>query len=178
MRKTSLSIFKKPRNIIFLLIGSILMFTLFRVIPVYQILSDFFSLPGLSAMRRFEVFSEYVFDSFLTATLSEKISTITLAVLTTMNLLLFALFTKRQRTMLSGKGFFATASGMILGLFGVGCISCGAFVLAPVITFIGLGTYMKYFIEYASIISYAGIILVLISNIYLLRKISKPMVCK
>jgi len=178
MIKSIQTIIVKPKNIIFLILGSFVVFTLLRVFPVYEILSDFFTISNITAMRRFEVFNEYVYDSFLTATLSEKITTISLSILTAMNVLLFTLFTKRQRSMLSGKGFFATLSGMVLGLFGVGCLSCGAFVLAPIITFLGLGTYMKFFVEYASIISYIGIIFVLISNIYLLRKISKPMVCE
>lgn len=177
MRKTFLLIIKKPKNIIFLISASILIFTILRFLPVYKILNDFYSLKGISWGRHLEVFSEYVFDPFFTAGLYEKISSIILSLLTSFNLLLFIIFAKKQKKFLSGKGFFATLSGIFLGFFGVGCISCGAFILAPIITFVGLGAYTTYFIEHANIIAALGIIFVIFSSIYLLKQIAKPMVC-
>ncbi len=178
MKKTCITIIKKPKNIFFIISVSIIIFILLRFLPVYRILFDFYSLPGISFARKLEIFYQYIFDPFLNALFQEKFITITLSILTSFNILLFIIFAKRQKKILSGKGFFASLSGIFLGLFGIGCISCGAFVLAPIITFIGLGAYINKFIENANIISNIGIVFVIISIVYLLKQISKPLMCK
>lgn len=151
---------------------------LLRLLPVYEILKNFYSLADISFTRKIEVFNQYIFESFVHGTFQEKFSTITLSILSSFNILLFIIFAKRQRKFLVGKSFFASLSGIFLGLFGVGCVSCGAFVLAPIITFLGFGAYLNQFIKHAGLISNIGIIFVLISIFYLLKQISKPMICK
>ncbi|MCD5390027.1 MAG: hypothetical protein LR005_01435 [Candidatus Pacebacteria bacterium] len=178
MKKIFISIIKKPKNIIFLVTITALIFILLRLLPTYEILKNFYALPNITFSRKLEVFYQYIFEPFFRGTFQEKFSTIILSILTSLNILLFIIFAKRQGKILSGKGFFASLSGMFLGLFGVGCISCGAFVLAPVITFLGLGTYTGKFIEHAGLISNIGIALVIISILYLLKQISKPLICK
>ena len=178
MKSEFISIIKKPKNIISIVLASIVIFIILRLLPVYKILSNFYSLPNISFSRKLEVFYQYIFEPFLQALPQEKFTTIILSLLTSLNILLFFIFSKRQRKMLSGKSFFASLSGMFLGLFGIGCISCGAFILAPVITFLGFGVYINIFINHSRLISNIGIALVLISIIYLLKQISKPLVCK
>ena len=62
--------------------------------------------------------------------------------------------------------------------FGVGCLSCGFLIMAPVLTFLGLGAYLGKVGEHALLVSYGGMILVIISILYLLKKIGEHLICE
>ena len=178
MKKTFLSIIKKPKNRVFIFIMSLLVFILLRIIPVFEILKDFYSLAGITAVRKISIFYEYTLLSFFDTGLLEQILLVLLSVFSAFNILFFILFARRQKKMLSKRSFFAAVSGMFFGLFGVGCISCGAFVLAPIITFLGFGAYIGFFTAHALLITCIGIGLVFLSAVYLLHNLSQPLVCK
>lgn len=178
MLESFLNIIKIPKKDIFWLIVSFFVFAILRTMPVFEILQHSYSIPGLPFWRKIEIFYEYIFVYFLDTAGIEQFLTIALAILTGFNVVLFIDFARRQKKILSKRSLFASISGIFFGLFGVGCLSCGAFVLAPVITFFGLGAYGAYFTKHAVILSVIGLILVLASNIYLLYQISRPLVCK
>lgn len=178
MLQTFISIAKQTKNIIAAAVLSFIIFTILRILPVYDILRNSFSIKGIPFFRKLEIFNEYIFTSFNTITTGEQILVISLSLLAAVNIVLFFVFAKRQRKMLSKRSFFASISGMFFGLFGVGCLSCGILLLAPLITFFGLGAYKKYFLEYAITISTVGIIFVILSSFYILYQLSKPQVCK
>lgn len=173
-----INLFKKVKNITFLIVMSLLIFISLRVLPVYDILKHSFSIQGMSATRKMDLLYEFTITTFTEGMPQEQVIVILLSVLTAINILLFVIFAKRQRKILSGKSFLASISGMLLGLFGVGCLSCGVLIMAPLLTFVGLGSYLGGAIEYAVWIAYVGIIFVISSIIYLLKKISEPLVCK
>ena len=177
MITTFINIIKRPWNIIILALSSFVIFILLRIVPVYEILKNSFKIPGLSLVRKWDIFTEYVFTSFCDITLGEQFLIVSLSILTAFNIILFVIFARRQSTLLSKRTAFASFSGMFLGLFGVGCLSCGVLILAPLITFVGLGAYLGDFTQYALMISYIGVFLVIISILYLLKKISDPLVC-
>jgi len=171
------SIIKRTKNSIALLITGFIIFTLLRIIPVFKILKSSFGIPNISFSRKWELFNEYVYQSFFDISAVEQSLAILLSLLTALNIILFIIYAKRQKQLLAQKSFIASISGMFLGLFGIGCLSCGVVILAPLITFLGLGVYAGAFIKYALVLASIGIVLVLISNAYLLKKISEPLIC-
>lgn len=177
MLNVFISIMKKTKNIIAVTLGTFLVFIVLRMIPIYTILKHSYTIPGLTLGRKIDIFLEYTLVSFTQSSFDEQFIVVTLSVLTVINILLFIVFSKRQQKMLSGKSFIASISGMFLGLFGVGCLSCGVLIMAPLLTVVGLGSYLESFTEYAIWLSYGGILFVTISILYLLKKISEPMVC-
>ena len=179
IRYTFLKIIKNPWNDILLIFLSLLIFITLKIIPVYTLIRDFFKVSGTSFLRKLEVVNEFTFLSCTDSLWETRIVTVLLSVLIAFNILLFMLYAKRQGTFLRGshKSMLATLGGIILGFFGIGCISCGAFILAPLITFLGLGSYMHFFTGEAHIISFIGVLFVFLSNLYLLRQLSKPIVC-
>lgn len=170
-------IFSRPKNFFLTILTMILVFFVLRIIPIYEILWNSFRIPGLSLSRKFEIFFEYTFLVFFKLHTLEQFLTLVLVFLTSINVILFVIYAKRQRRLFSGKSFLASISGIILGLFGIGCISCGVLILAPLISFIGLGSYVGGITQYALALSFAGVILVSLSNIYLLHQLEKPNVC-
>jgi hypothetical protein len=177
MFSTFIHILKHPKNIIALVFGSFITFTILRILPVFEILKNSYKIPNIGIARKFDLFWDYSFRSFCDISSGEQFLILVLSILTPFNIILFIIFVRRQRRMLSKRSFAASVSGMLLGLFGVGCLSCGVLILAPLITFLGLGAYLGNFAQYAITISYVGMILVIISSIYLLKKISEPFIC-
>ncbi len=177
MINLSYSIFKQPKNIIIWFLGSFLIFLILRILPVYGILKNAFSILDISFGRKRELFNDYIFRTFTEINFSEQLLIVLLSVLTALNIILFIMFVQRQRKILSGKSFISSISGMFLGLFGVGCLSCGFLIMAPLLTFLGLGGYILNIAQYAELISYAGVFLLVISIYYLLKQLSKPLIC-
>jgi uncharacterized membrane protein YczE len=68
--------------------------------------------------------------------------------------------------------------GIFLGLFGVGCAACSGLVLAPIISLLGLSSFFNLLPYMGQELAYLGTILIIFSNLYLLKKIKDPMVCK
>jgi len=170
-------IFSKPKNFFLTIVTMVLVFFVLRILPIYEILWNSLRIPGLSLSRKFEIFFEYTFLLFFKLHTLEQFLILALTLITSINIILFVIYAKRQRRLLSGKGFFASISGIILGLFGIGCISCGVLILSPLISFIGLGAYTSGITHYALLLSFTGVILVSLSNLYLLHQLGKPNVC-
>lgn len=170
-------IFSKPQNFFLTILTMVVVFFVLRIIPIYEILWNSLRIPNLTFSRKFEIFFEYTFLVFFKLHTLEQLLTLGLVVLTSINIILFVIYAQRQRRLLSGKSFFASVSGITLGLFGIGCISCGVLILSPLISFIGLGAYTSGISDYALALSFGGMLLVGASNLYLLHQLGKPNVC-
>ena len=179
MWNTLLFLLKKKGNIFVLFLLSFFFFTILKVIPVYHILRDFYRIPNISLTRRMQIFYDYTYATCNDHLWNSRIVTIFLAVLIALNVFLFFVYAKRQGKFIAAthKTLLTSIGGIILGFFGIGCISCGAFILAPLITFLGFGAYMQFFQSNAYIISVVGLVFVFLSNFYLLYQLSRPITC-
>jgi len=167
-------IFSNKKNIITASILSIFLFVLLRAFPQFNILRDFFSLSGISATRRLEVFLDQTFGSFHYLSFVEMSIAILFPLLISFNIIILVFYFKRQKKLLSRHGTALSLSGIFFGFFGVGCLSCGALFLAPLLSGLGLG----FLLGLSTELSELGLILVLVSCLYLLRELSKPLVCE
>ncbi len=172
-------LFRRKRNILMLTLLSFSFFTLLKVIPVYHILRDSFRVSEMTLIRKIQLFYSYTYATCSDHLWDSRLVTIFLSILIALNVFLFVAYAKRQGKFITAthKTFLTSIGGIILGFFGIGCISCGAFILAPLITFLGLGAYMQFFQTNAYLISVIGLIFVLLSNLYLLYQLSKPITC-
>ena len=177
MYQEVISIIKQKKNIVALVVGSLILFFLFRLTPVFDIVTTSLRLPGLALGRKVSIVFEYTLGTFGRGSITEDIIPIMLSILTTLNVILFVRYAKRQRKIFSKRSLAASISGILLGLFGVGCLSCGALVLAPLLTFVGLGGSVGFCTQHAVAISYLGLGFVIASIGYLLYRLSRPLVC-
>lgn len=167
-------IITKKRNIVSISIMGIVMFVILRLIPQWNILKNFFSLSNISFERHMQVLWEYLFKTLIHATWIEWTIDILFPILISINIIVFIAYVKRQRRLLSKRGMALSISGMVLGFFGVGCLSCGALVLAPLISLLGLGGLVKFSNELALL----GLVFIIASIVFLLWKLTQPIVCK
>ena len=177
MNKVLTRILRKPTNISILVGVSAISFIAIRLIPFWQIINNSFMMPGISPSRKIILLFEYIIVFFTDLMFVEQITTIILSLVLGVNVVLFIEYIKKQRKVFAGKSFAGSTLGVILGIFGAGCVSCGALVIAPLLTAIGLGSYIEFFSYNALLISWIGIVIILLSSYYLLSQIKKPLVC-
>ncbi|MAQ77472.1 hypothetical protein CL684_03025 [Candidatus Campbellbacteria bacterium] len=177
MQSLFIRIFRKKDNLLIFVLATVLVFLLARIIPIWEILTNSFKIPDISLSRKFSIFSEYIFIYFIDIPIVEQATTIILSLALGINTVLFYQYIKKQQKIFAGKSFLGSSIGVMLGVFGVGCVSCGALVIAPILTGIGLGAQIGFISQYALLISWAGIAGICISSYYLLLQINKPLVC-
>jgi len=104
-------------------------------------------------------------------------TTVITAILFGINASLFA-YIVRQRSLAKISGSEASASiiGTILGIFGIGCASCGSLVLSLLLPI--LGTSLTALPMHGQEFSLLGIILLLVALSITARKIASPSTCE
>lgn len=101
---------------------------------------------------------------------------VTLSLLFGLNISLFTFYLKRRAVIQKAAGM--GMAGILAGLIGIGCASCGSFILASIFgmsasaVFIGLLPFRGQ--EFAV----AGIVILSLSIISISRKIQEPLICK
>lgn len=169
-------IFSKLTNL--LLVASITLVTIVLLLSATQfhIVVDMFSLFGLTNPKLWTSLISILTTSFSILSVGEAVVLILLTFSVGVNTVLFVMYLKQYRRQLSFAGSHLTLTALLLGVFGVGCISCGILLLAPVISVFGLSAAV-WITNYGIVMSITGLLLVLYSNYLLLKKISDPQLC-
>lgn len=173
-----LKIFLNKKNIFLFLILYFLIFFLFRTVPDFVIYWEFLYLKNFSASDFFSFFWEKTILSFGISLFWDNFVAVVVPFLISVNIILFIELYKKQKIFLQGKSLVASTFGIFFGFFGAGCVACSGILFAPLISFLGLGTVFAIFPYKGFELAYLGILILLISSIYILKKISNPMVCK
>ncbi len=169
-----LFILKNKKNFVSFIFLSIIFFVFFRLIPQYEIIKNFFSLPGISFSRRLEVIQGYLFTGIASESFVEFLITFIFPILISLNLIIFIYYVKKQARYFSKRGAALSFTGIFLGIFGLGCLSCGALLLAPLLSFLGL----SFLAQFGPQMAIAGLIFVFGSIVYLLWQLAHPSVCE
>ena len=172
-----LSILGNKKSIYVLIFGSLFLFVLLRIIPQFHIIYDFWLLNGVDISRKFEILYQYSFGRFSLWYLYDTIITILLTITMVINSIVFVAYVKRQKKILNKRSFLASSAGIFLGFFGIGCVSCGALVLAPLLSILGLLGFLEILPFAGKELVILGLFFVLLSTVYLLKKLHKPLVC-
>jgi len=176
MHKTFISVFKIPKHffITAFLFSVILVFSI--VLPNLHLISGIYSVFGFKASIK-TIFA--LLGSFKTNfTLYSAIYTTLIALFFGINVSLFYFYYSRFKSVKKRSGIKTNTIGLLLGVLGVGCASCGSLVLASLFSIFGLGGLFSLLpfggVEFAVL----GLLMLMTSTYYLLKKIHDPMVCK
>ncbi len=168
-------IFKKKKNVFLsFLISSV--FLLFIILVQNLVnLNNIFSSPLLNFSDKLNSFFVSFLSFFTNYNLLGQISIIVMALLMGINIVLVKEYWKRQYNL---KRHTATSSiGLLIGLLGVGCASCGG-VLLTLIFGTGATTFLATKFPLGGLeISFISILIILASNYFVLKKLSEPNVC-
>lgn len=168
---------KRKKNIFVFVIGSTVLFLVFRLLPQFHIIRDFWGLEGVSISRKFEVLYNYTLGYYSLWHRFETTATIILSLATVINVIVFSVYYRRQKKVLNKGSVIASTTGMFLAVFGVGCISCGAIVLAPLLSAFGLLGSLSLLPFFGKELVVVGLVFVIGSTTYLLHQLKKPLVC-
>lgn len=168
-----IDIFRQIKNVILTFSISLAVFFVLRALPSWYIIRDFFKLPNITALRRLEVVWDYSIGNFGRLGWVDTVVSLLLAILLGINIVIFIHYVRFYKKAFSGRGAMLSFSGMILGVFGVGCLACGALALAPLLALLGVTG----FVHFGSDIALLGLVMVAGSSIFLLYKMNKPVVC-
>ncbi|MCI5050987.1 MAG: hypothetical protein MRY57_01625 [Candidatus Pacebacteria bacterium] len=177
MKKIFISIIKQPKNIFAIIIGSGVILSIFKLLPNIHIVRDFWQLKGVSFARKIEILYDYSFGEYSLWYVFDSVFLLLLCISIMINVLVFIYYIKRQKKALNKGSFLATTGGIVLATFGVGCISCGAIVLAPLLTSLGLLGFLQILPFFGKEFLVLGIIIIWTSTFYLLKQMNKPLVC-
>ena len=113
-------------------------------------------------------------------TLVSASSTVVIAVLFGVNVILLLYYIRRVRGAVSNVRSTGVAgiSGLISGVLGIGCAACGTFVLTSVLALIGVGGIVTYLPFKGVEFGFIGVGLLLYSTYSLVSKIDSPLVCR
>lgn len=171
-------IFRNKVNWVYFISISLINFWILRALPHLEILWDFWFLDGITFSRWFEFFWEKTILTMKNSLLSQNLIAFIFPILVSLNIILFKEFYQKQKVILKSKGFWGALGGIFFGLFGVGCAACSGLLLAPLISILGLTDFFNLLPRGGSEIGYLGLILLVISNLYLIKKLTDSLVCK
>ncbi|MFT5179732.1 MAG: hypothetical protein ACI9GH_000106 [Candidatus Paceibacteria bacterium] len=173
MLKTLTTVFKQPVYILISLVVFSVVASLALLAPnfglIFQVLGSFgvmealkvsFSLLG-SIQTNFTVFS--------------ATTILLIAFFFAINISLFVYYVKRFK---ETAGVGTSTLGLVIGTLGVGCASCGSLVLTSLLSLVGLGGTLSFLPFGGEEFSVIGLVLIVVSMYYLLKKISGPAVCE
>lgn len=92
------------------------------------------------------------------------------------NTVLFIEYYKIYKNLIKGSGTHLSILGVVMAALGTGCLSCGVLLLAPLTSILGI-SFASWMIQHGTLLSSAGLVFILISSYFLLKKIAQPQVC-
>jgi hypothetical protein len=162
--------------------------------PIYTPLSSLvigiilLTLPSLhqfmNIVRQFGIFDERLYISgykllVFNISVMDSITFILFIVFVvsmTINIHSFMYYLRVYKERVHASGAILSFSGVILGLVGIGCLSCGVLLLSPLITLLGLSATL-WITQYTFVVYLFSIVIVTISSILIIKRIHAPAIC-
>lgn len=165
-------VFSKPWYIFLAVFTSLFFLAMAVFIPSYPLIKFFWQADWI----KINLFSLAIKHFMANSSEESYFLAISLAILTGINSAMFAFYIKRRINMDKsvGTGLF----GMILGLLGVGCASCGSIILSSIFGFTATASFLGVLPLRGVEFGILGIALLLLSIYLLSIKIPNPLLCK
>jgi hypothetical protein len=172
-------VFTKPKYIFLAVVITVVIFTLAIWLPNFSLigimlLSDFASV--YEKLKFILSLYESIFTNFSTLSASY---TIMIAVLFGIQSALLMFYIRKVRSGIRGVSGTSAAGigGLISGMFGIGCASCGTFILTSALSLFGATGFLSFLPFRGEEFGVLGVILLSYSIFLLLKKIQGPLVC-
>jgi len=171
-------VFSRLSNVVVSVLVAIIVFTISVWLPNFSSIISVWRSGSASIIQKLN-FMWTLFGSIQTNfTIVSATYTILIAILFGINISLFLHFVRTRKTLLrGGRGTAAGVGGLVSGIFGVGCASCGTFLLTTVLATIGAGGIIAYLPLGGEEFGILGVILLGYSGYMILKKIEESLVC-
>jgi hypothetical protein len=148
------------------------------LLPNFRLVAIVFSNPDASILEKLNIFTSLINSMQTNFSMFSAVAIWIVAILFGVNIAMVVYIVHQKKNLLQSGGITMSFGGLMSGIIGVGCASCGTVVLAPVLSVIGAGSLiaaMPFKGAEFSIIS----ILILVGSIFLTsQNIQNPNICK
>ena len=103
--------------------------------------------------------------------------TIIIAILFGINIALLVYYVRNKQMLVFGSGATLSVGGLISGMFGIGCATCGTFILTSALALIGVGGIITFLPFGGEEFGIFGIVLIIYATYYIAKKIKEPLIC-
>jgi len=94
------------------------------------------------------------------------------------NIALLTFYIRKRREVKNNKrAQFTSVGGYVSAVLGIGCAACGSIVLTAIFGLVGAGTIIAFLPLRGLEFGIVGVVLLLLSSHYLIRRINDPLVC-
>ncbi len=104
--------------------------------------------------------------------------TIIIAVLFGINISLLVYYIRSRQTKSLASGTTLSVGGLVSGVFGIGCATCGTFVFTSILALFGASGLLVYLPFGGEEFGFLGVGLLIYSSYIILKKIKEPLVCE
>jgi len=169
-------IYSKKSDIFISVVVAALVILIGIILPQLEFLSQIFRSDLFGWNEKFNILFNVLYDTMRGTKPGAQFFLLVVAALSAMNITFFVYYTQhRVKTQVSaGLGIV----GIIVGFFGIGCAACGSVLLSTVIGFAAASQVLGFLPFHGEEFSWLSILILLIANFYLIKKINDPMVCK
>jgi len=172
-------VFTKPKYAFLATLIAVIIFTLAIWLPNLPLIGIMLMSGSASAYEKLSFILSLYGSIFTNFTVVSASYTIMIAVLFAINSALLVFYIRKVRGGIRGIKATSAAGigGLISGMFGIGCASCGTFVLTSVLTLFGATGSLAFLPFGGEEFGIFGVILLFYSIFLLLKKIRDPLVC-
>lgn len=160
---------------IFILLNIILILLYFFFINFFSAV-QIFSAPIFSGVEKLNIFLGSFFDTSLLQNILMLILVILFILSLSLFFILFHVLFNETKKINKSKSFWGII-GMFISILGLSCASCGIGFLASLLSIFGLSGLIIYFPLHGLEIGYLGVVVLNITNYFLLKRIINPFVC-
>lgn len=172
-----LKIFKNLTSILTTVILTVLLMLLMIAIPQLKVILGTAKLFSLTEVRFWDSTFTIIGTSFSVMSLFQTLVLVLISLALAVNIVLFVVYARNYKKRLSLAGTKLSFLGMVAALFGVGCLSCGVLILAPLASILGIG-FATWLAQHGVWVSVVGFFIVCFSIYLLLKKITNPALCR
>ncbi len=174
------TVFKKPANLVLVVLVTLVVFTLAIWLPNISLISVVLGSQTASAMEKMS-FLWSLYGSIQTNfTIVSAMYTVAIALFFGIQATLLTYYISKVRGGAGGvKRIGAVSlSGLMSGIFGIGCAACGTFILTSILASFGAAGLLAFLPFGGEEFGVLGVSLLLYSIFLLLKKIKSPLVCE
>tara|TARA_B100000745_G_scaffold300564_1_gene255323 strand:- start:9139 stop:9675 length:537 start_codon:yes stop_codon:yes gene_type:complete len=143
-------------------------------LPNWKLIYTVFTAPSVSFFEAISVVLGLFLSIGTNFTIVSASYTIVIAILFGVNVSLLTYYITRKRGAF-GTGGVLGAGGLVSGVFGVGCASCGTFILTSLLTFVGVGGLLTMLPLKGEEFGILGVALIGYATYWTMRKIEEPL---
>lgn len=170
-------VFSQFRYIVIAIITSIIVFTFAVWLPNFRLISKIIFNSSASVLEKIS-FLFSLFGSIQTNfSIISASYTIIIAILFGINIALLVYYVRSRQVSALGSGATLSVGGLISGMFGIGCATCGTFILTSVLALVGVGGIITFLPFGGEEFGILGIVLIIYATYYIAKKIKEPLIC-